>query len=235
MNTLIVLGHPEPKSFNGALRERAAATLGALGHAVRMSDLYARGFGARVTRGDFTAARDPDFFKVTREQAHAWKTNGFAPDIAREMDDLRWAELVILQFPMWWFGPPAVMKGWIDRVFVPGLTYGRGAWFETGGMKGKRALVSITIDTGAEAYGPYGRYGEIETVLWPVHLSLRFVGFDVLRPFFAAKVSESDETRKALLAAYDRRLRGLDAETPIAFRPSTDYGENDVLKVKQGA
>ena len=39
---------------------------------------------------------------------------------------------------MWWFGPPAVVKGWIDRVFVPGLTYGRGAWFETGGMKGKR-------------------------------------------------------------------------------------------------
>lgn len=230
MNTLIVLGHPEPKSFNGALRDQAASTLGALGHSVRVCDLYASGFDARITRGDFTAARDPEYFKITREQANAWKTGGFAPEIAQSIDDLRWAELVILQFPMWWFGPPAVVKGWIDRVFVPGLTYGRGAWFETGGMKGKRAMVSVTFDAGAEAYGPRGRYGELETVLWPVHLSLRFVGFDVLKPFVASKVGDSDETRKALLAAYDKRLRGLQADTPLAFRSSTDYGEDDVLK-----
>ncbi|MFO0996274.1 MAG: NAD(P)H-dependent oxidoreductase [Alphaproteobacteria bacterium] len=230
MNVLIVYAHPEPKSFNAALRDLAQSTLEAKGHRVRVSDLYGSAFEARVTRRDFLAAKDPAMLNIIGEQAHAWKTQGFAGDIKAEIDNLAWADFVILQFPIWWFGPPAVVKGWMDRVFVPGFTYGRGKWFETGGLAGKRAMLSVTVDASREAYSAQGRYGGLEVLLWPVNVSLRFVGFDVLRPFCAAKVSESEESRRRSLEAYAARLRGIDGEAPLAFHAASDFGEDDLLK-----
>ncbi len=230
MNTLIVFAHPEPKSFNGALRDAATEALGRGGHAVRVADLYAQGFCSEAGRGDFASAKDPDYLAVMREQAHAWKTNGFAPDITRAIEDIRWAELVIVQCPMWWFGPPAIVKGWMDRVFVPGFTYGRGKWFESGGLAGKRALLSMTADGTNSSYAWRGRYGDLENLLWPVLLSLRFVGFDVMKPHFSPEVSKSDDQRKALIADYVRRLDALGGETPMFFHAEGDYDENDTLK-----
>lgn len=229
MKTLIVFAHPEPKSFNGGLRDAAVAALAPKGE-VRVSDLYAQGFEAECGRGDFTAAKNSDYLDVIREQGHAFKTDGFAPAIRREIDHLLWADVVILQFPVWWFGPPAILKGWMDRVFVPGHTYGRGKWFETGGMAGKRALLSVTATASEGSYTGRGRYGELEVMLWPLLLSLRFVGFDVLKPYFAGEVLKSEEHRKALIAAYGARLAGIGAETPMFFHPESDYAEGDVLK-----
>lgn len=230
MNVLVVLGHPEPKSFNAALCETARKTLGALGHAVRVSDLYAQGFGAEVSRADFKAQRDPAMLNIIREQANAWKTDGFADDIKREIENLRWADFVIVQCPIWWFGLPAIVKGWMDRVFVPGFTYGRGKWYETGGLAGKRALMSVTVDAKAGAYSSRGRYGDLELMLWPVNTSLRFVGFDVLKPFLADQVSESPEARANGLAAFAARLKGIGGETPMFFHSLDEYDEADILK-----
>lgn len=230
MNVLIVYAHPEPKSYNAALRDLAKTTLEAKGHRVRISDLYGSNFEARVTRGDFLKPKDPAMLNIIGEQAHAWKTEGFAGDIRAEIDAVAWADFVIIQFPMWWFGPPAVLKGWMDRIFVPGFTYGRGKWFETGGLAGKRAMLSVTLDGSLEAFTARGRYGDLDIVLWPLNLSLRFVGFDVLNPFSAAKVSESQENRTRSLDAYARRLQGIESEAPMVFHPASDYGEDDLLK-----
>lgn len=230
MNVLVVLGHPEPKSFNAALAEAARKAFETQGHAVHISDLYAQGFLAEISRADFKASRDPAMLNIIREQGHAWKTDGFADEIKREIENIRWADFVIVQCPIWWFGLPAIVKGWMDRVFVPGFTYGRGKWYETGGLAGKRAMMSISVDAKASAYTARGRYGDLDVMLWPIHTSLRFVGFDVLKPFLADQVSESAEARARSLLAFEARLRAIGNETPMFFHALDEYDENEMLK-----
>lgn len=230
MNVLIVLGHPEPKSFNAALCAVAKKAFEAQGHSVRVSDLYAQGFKAEITRADFKVQRDPTMLNIIREQGNAWKTDGFADEIKREIDNISWADFVIVQCPIWWFGLPAIVKGWMDRVFVPGFTYGRGKWYETGGLAGKRAMMSVSVDAKAAAYTARGRYGNLDVMLWPIHTSLRFVGFDVLKPFLAEQVSESVEGRTATLAAFEARLKTIGDETPMFFHALDEYDEADMLK-----
>src|SRR3546814_15609657 len=107
-------------------------------------------------------------------------------DIKAEQAKLARAELLILQFPIWWFSPPAILKGWFDRVFARGFAYHTGRKYDTGMFKGKFAMVAATTGTSEDTYAPDGIDGSILSVLWPVHNSLlRYSGFDVLPPFVA--------------------------------------------------
>ena len=81
MNVLIVLAHPEPKSFNGALFETAVATLRAAGHTVVTSDLHRLGFNPISDRRNFTSVQDPDFLKLQSEELHAAESHAFAPEL----------------------------------------------------------------------------------------------------------------------------------------------------------
>ena len=85
MNILIVYAHPEPDSFNGAMKDLAVATLTGAGHQVTVSDLYAQSFNPVAGSGDFTARADPARLDMGAEQAHAARTAGFAPDLQREI------------------------------------------------------------------------------------------------------------------------------------------------------
>ena len=157
MKVLIVYAHHEPRSFNGALKDTAVTTLGASGHEMIVSDLYAAGFEAAATRGDFLGTADPGYFKYQTEQRAAWangRGDGFAPDITEEQRRLVWCDLVILQFPLWWFSVPAVLKGWIDRVLAVGFAYGGGRWFEAAPLAGRKALLSVTMGAKADRWGP---------------------------------------------------------------------------------
>ena len=80
MNILIVYAHPEPDSFNGAMKDLAVATLTGAGHQVTVSDLYAQSFNPVAGSGDFTARADPARLDMGAEQANAARTAGFAPD-----------------------------------------------------------------------------------------------------------------------------------------------------------
>ncbi|MCG4934242.1 NAD(P)H-dependent oxidoreductase, partial [Dorea formicigenerans] len=71
------------------------------------------------------------------EQYDAARTGAFAADVRTEIDHLLAADLVILQFPLYWFSVPAIMKGWIDRVFANGIIYGDGRWYDRGALGGK--------------------------------------------------------------------------------------------------
>jgi NAD(P)H dehydrogenase (quinone) len=133
MNVLIVYAHPEPRSFNGAMRDVAVETLASAGHEVVVSDLYAMHFNAVVGADDFTGERaDPGFLSIAREQTKAYEIGTLAPDIVAEQEKLRRADLVIFQFPIWWFGMPAILKGWADRVFARGFAYSTGRKYDTG-------------------------------------------------------------------------------------------------------
>ncbi len=219
MNVLIVFAHPEPHSFNGAMKDMAVEVLTGAGHDVLVSDLYAMGFRAEGGREDVLLRNNPDFFDYQREQVHAWKTNGFVPELQAEMGRLAWADLVIFQFPLWWFSLPAILKGWVDRVFAMGFAYDLGRAYEGGMFRGKRAMLSFTTGAPPAAYAPGGRNGSLDVLLHHVqHGMLHFVGMDVLPPFVAHSAARvTVEDRAAYLEAYKQRLLSLDTTAPIKF------------------
>lgn len=233
MNVLIVYAHPEPRSFNGAMKDLAVETLMAAGHNVVVSDLYAMGFDPVAGRNDMTGElTDPDFFSLASEQTAAFDTGRTAPDIAAEMAKLQAADFVIFQFPVWWFGMPAILKGWADRVFARGFAYISGRKYDTGMFKGKLAMIAATTGTSADTYAPDGIDGDILTVLWPIHNGLlKYAGFDVLPPFIAYMPGRvGADGRKVYLDAYRQRLNEIETTPRLFFHPAEDYGPNERLK-----
>ena len=217
MKVLVVLAHPEAQSFNGALFNTAVETLQAQGHEVVTSDLYRMCFDPVSNRGNFLAASDPDYLKLQLEEMHASATSGFAPELAVEQAKVAAADLMLWQFPLWWFGLPAILKGWVDRVFAMGWAYGQGRVYEHGVVRGKRALLSLTTGGPREAYAPDGFNGDLQAILRPIQRGvLEFTGFSVLRPeVHWQPVRVTPAERAAWLEAWAARLRGIEQEAPI--------------------
>lgn len=232
MNVLVVHAHEEPKSFNGAMKDTAANVLKEAGHKVDVSDLYAMHFNPVGGKHDFTTLSDPDFFKYGVEQTKATDSKTFAADVVAEQEKLFRADFLIFQFPLWWFGLPAILKGWVDRVFAAGLTYGGGRWYSNGVFRGKRAMLSLTTGGPPTIYSPRGLNGDMDTLLFPIqHGMLYFVGFDVLPPFVAWSVARStQEQRQEYLRAYAERLKNWQTTTPISFPTLEQYDETMQLK-----
>ena len=184
MRVFIVHAHPEPQSFNSAMTREATRALRAAGHAVDLSDLYAMGFNPVSDRRNFVTVHNREYYRQQSEEAYAAAHDGFAPDIQAELDKLFRCDVLILQFPLWWFGLPAILKGWIDRVFASGgRTYGGGKWYDRGVFLGKRAMCSVTIGGEAPIYSEGGLNGPISSLLFPInHGMLYFTGFTVIEP-----------------------------------------------------
>ena len=234
MKVLIVFAHPEPKSFNGALKDQAVKTLKDLGHEVQVSDLYRLNWRPDLGTADFTGERlNADYLDLSAEQEHMF-TTGTLPtaDVRAEQQKVLWCDLMIFQYPMWWFGMPAILKGWVDRVMTRGFAYATGRKYDTGMFKGRKAMVSTTTGTASSLYEPDGVDGDINHILWPVHNGIfKYLGFDVLPPHVAwmpARVSR--EERQAYLASYEARLRSLDTTEALFFHPFADYGPDQRLK-----
>src|ERR1700730_8633409 len=115
MNVLIVYAHPEPRSLNGAIRDFSVERLRRAGHDVQLSDLYAMRWKATFDAADFPDRDANEPLDPEGASKHAYETGTQTPDIAAEQDKLRQADVLILQFPMWWYTMPAILKGWVDR------------------------------------------------------------------------------------------------------------------------
>jgi NAD(P)H dehydrogenase (quinone) len=222
VNVLIVYAHPEPASFSGALKDRAVAALTRAGHRVEVSDLYAEGFNPVAGRHDFTTVADAGRFHYQSEQELAARSGAFAEDIRREQERVAQADLLVLQFPLWWGSPPAILKGWCERVLAYGFAYVDGRRFDSGLFKGRRAIFSVTTGGTPERFSNEGVYGEIERVLYPVErLLLQYMGYEVLPPFIAyAAPRVGDAERRAYLDAWEDRL--LDAAARPVAAEKTD-------------
>jgi NAD(P)H dehydrogenase (quinone) len=109
VKVLVVFCHPIRDSFAGAVLDRCLAELARAGHAVTLRDLYAEGF-------------DPVLSAAERQAYEDVPAN--AATIADHAADLRDAEGLLLVFPTWWYGMPAMLKGWFDRVWLPGVAFG---------------------------------------------------------------------------------------------------------------
>jgi NAD(P)H dehydrogenase (quinone) len=224
---LIVSAHPEPLSFNAALRTAAVEELAAMGYQVQVSDLYAMDFKAVLDRKDFLSAHDTERLNISLEQRHAWAQQTLAPDIAAELDRLLAADLLLLMFPLWWFGLPAILKGWIDRVFISGAVYGRSAVFEQGRLRGKRALVAVSTGAPSQAFGPEALNGDMADILMPLHRGvLGFTGMTVLPPFVAHHVPYAGpQGRLDLLTQWRQHLCKLEQLEPLLMPRLADHHE----------
>jgi NAD(P)H dehydrogenase (quinone) len=183
MKILYVYAHPEPKSFNGALKDTALDILREKGHEVKLSDLYAMKFDPVLKASDFTERKKPDVFKPFFEAIQASKTGAFTPDIKEEMKKVKWADLLIFQFPIFFTSMPAIMKGWIDRVLAPGFGFNpvTNSAYDTGLFKGKSAMLVTTTGAPKEMYSEGGAHGDLNKHLESItHCIFEYMGMEVL-------------------------------------------------------
>lgn len=232
MQAHIVLAHPAPTSFNAQLAQIARAELARQGYDITVSNLYESDFDPCESARHYGLDHDARRGLMT-SQKQAAETGRLAPEIAAEIESLDRADLLILQFPMWWHMPPAILKGWFDRVFVFGKIYDAAMRFETGRYKDRRALLSVTTGTPVETYAHNGRAGDISLMLWPVQFSLAYVGYTILRPFVSYAVgnpirgadAEPVETQIARIKqSYADVLSDLNAIPEVPFNTTRDWG-----------
>ena len=96
-------------------------------------------------------------------------------DVAAEVDKVRAADRILFHFPLWWFGPPAVLKGWFDRVLAHGVLHTDTERFDRGRCAGKEALFCVTTGATEAECGPDGREGDVQMLLWPLAYTLRLL------------------------------------------------------------
>lgn len=224
----IVYAHPEPASFVAAMRETARTTLTAAGWQVGVSDLYAQGFDPVASAADFTARSDPDYLVYALEQRHALKHGTLAADIRREIEAVTASELLVLVFPVFWFSLPAMLKGWIDRVFVSGLFYGGRRIYGEGGMVGRKALVLASLGGREHMFGDGAIHGPLADGMLR-HLlqgTLGYVGFEVLEPFFACHVPYlPEDERRAILDRLRTHVARVDALPALRMPELADFDD----------
>ncbi len=192
MRTLVVYCHPDEESFTAAIRDRVVAALEDAGCETRVTDLYAEGF-------------DPVF---TAEEHEAHLEEGAHPDARSHVDDLLWCEQVVLVYPTWWSGQPAMLKGWIDRAFVRGA-----AWELPPGAKRLQARLRnvrrlIVVTTHGSPKWVNALQGEPGKRV--VTRTLRAVCHPLTRTTWIAMYGvdrSTPEQRQAFLDALPRRLR----------------------------
>lgn len=133
MNTLVVYCHPDPESFTAAVRDAVVETLTAGGHDVRVRDLYAERF-------------DPKF---SAEERRTHLSPGPHASLVAHAEELHWCRHLVLVYPTWWSGQPAMLKGWMDRVWVRGI-----AWeLPPGGKRVTARLRNVRLITAVTTHG----------------------------------------------------------------------------------
>ncbi|XP_040265512.1 NAD(P)H dehydrogenase [quinone] 1-like isoform X1 [Bufo bufo] len=223
---LIVFAHQERTSFNYAMMEAAQAALKKNGWTVLVSDLYEMKFNAILSRDDITGSpQDPSHFKYAAEAQTAWKEGRLSKDIVEEQKKVEKADLVIFQFPLYWFGLPAIMKGWVERVFCVGFAFSFQRKYSEASFKNKKAILSFTTGGSESMTTPGGINGDINVILWPIQNGiLNYCGFQVLEPQISYAVAHRpQEARVGILKSWEKRMETIWDEKPIRYIPIQDF------------
>jgi NAD(P)H dehydrogenase (quinone) len=192
MQISVILAHPNRQSFNHAIAQAAMAAVTQAGHQAVFHDLYAEGFDPLLPAEEIPkGARLPQ-------------------DIERHCQELSRADGIIIIHPNWWGQPPAILKGWVDRVIRPGLAYefvegDQGEGIPVGLLKGKVALVFNTTNTLAEREAAV--FGDPLEALWK-RCIFGLCGIDtVYREMFGVVVTSTLEQRQAWLERVQEVVR----------------------------
>ena len=184
MNISVILGHPNPLSFNHAIAQTVLHALESLGHTVFYHDLYAEGFYPNLPLAEF-------------------EENSVLPgDIRNYCEELRLSNGFIVIHPNWWGQPPAIVKGWIDRVFRPGVAYkflegDKGEGVPLGLLDATSAFVFNTSNTPADR--EIKVFGDPLETLWKKCVFGLCGIKNVFRRNFGVVITSSEERRKIWL------------------------------------
>ncbi len=221
MNILLVYAHNEPRSFTASLLNIAQRSLTEAGHTVAVSDLYGMGFHAIAEKYDFATIAVDHFNYMYEQQSASKHSNLYSADIQEEIQKVKNADVVLFYFPLWWNGMPAILKGWIDRVFTMGTAWDDEHVFSTGLYRGKVAGAAIAVGQPESYYTAKGvQKATVTQMLYPfLHGTLSFCGFSVLQPFVAHGLSLANEYAIAeQLEAYKTLIDKLDTEPRFLYR-----------------
>jgi len=237
--TLIVLAHPERRSFNGAWSDATEAAALAQGDTVLRSDLCQMGFDAAERAGHYPDWLEDTPFDPLKAQEQAAEAGTTPNEVQREIDKIRQADRIVLHFPMWWFAPPAILKGWFDRAFQHGALHDTSHRFDSGLFRGKTVLCCVTTGSDANESAHDGKEGDIRLLLWPTAYTLRYLGFDVLEPVIAhgvhgyhkgaAKERLTERLRK-VLDDQARVMADFDTRPRWPFNADSDFDETGRLR-----
>ena len=162
MKYLIIYVHPNQASFNHAILKIVHAKLANKGHEIHVRDLYAQKFDPLLKADDF-------------EQFMQGKV---PEDIKKEQDEIAWADTLVLIFPIWWFQMPAILKGYIDRVFSKGFAYDITETGLTGLLQSKKCIIINTTGGPEDSYKQMGFGQSINTIIEDGNF--KFCGFNVV-------------------------------------------------------
>jgi putative NADPH-quinone reductase len=196
VNVVVVHAHPEGLSFSASLRDTAVDALRAAGHTVHGLSLYDEGFRAAMTADEHSAYHSPAPI--------------LDPQVQRHADLVRAAEVLVFVYPTWWAGLPAVLKGWLERVMVPGVAFD----FDPVTNAVRPALRRLRVIVGISTYGSprWFTFAVADAGRRTLTRALRLCcpgrTKRVWLGLYAVDTS-TPEQRAAFVARVDRRLRAL--------------------------
>lgn len=199
MKAHLVVAHPAQGSFNFALHNTAVEVLSNEQFTLDVSDLYGQNFNPVAGKSDTTNFPNEDLFQLAKAQRLALSENAFVNSISQEQHKLVSSDLLIFQFPLWWWSFPSILKGWVDRVLSSGFAYGQNATLQP-----KKIMYSITTG-GANSEEEIAYYNrKIEGLYQDV---FGFIGWEIIPAFIAHGVQQkSEEERAVILENYKEHL-----------------------------
>lgn len=188
MNHLVVLAHPREDSFTRCVAATFMETVAGYGHAIVLRDLYAIAFNPVASAADLSAMR----------------TGEVSDDVRVEMDHVRGADVISFVAPVWWISTPAILKGWIDRVFLFGFAYGYGPDKRVQGLlSGKRGLVFSSSGSTSGEFEDTGKMAALRT-MWGIG-TIEFCGIELLDHVHFAPVGSRSSPE--MIGAYLEQVR----------------------------
>ncbi|HPR03547.1 MAG TPA: NAD(P)H-dependent oxidoreductase [Deltaproteobacteria bacterium] len=188
MNHLVIYAHPNPASFNHAILEAYTRELAAAGHEVRIRDLYATGFNPVILQSDYDMIN-----------------RGTPPeDIRQEQDHIRWAGVMTFIFPVFWAGMPAILKGYIEKVFSLGFAYVFEGDRPRGILKGRKVVI---ISTTGGALNYYRKSNMLDNIRQTIDGAVfRFCGFQVVEHKFFVGVPMATPAERSIMLEEARAI-----------------------------
>jgi len=192
MKTLVIIASHSKNSFNNAIKEKAVASLKEKGHEVAVRDLYELNFSPVLTASDF-------------EKLHS---GNLPEDILKEQEYVSWAEKIVVIYPVWWTGMPAILKGYFDRIFLFGFAYKIDKTGVVKLLEGKEALIFSTSGMPKDLYESMGMYKAMN--LTSDTGIFDFVGIKVKKHiYFPSITSVKDEERASYLDEVKNEINNL--------------------------
>lgn len=238
MKAHILLAHPEVKSFNNQLAQLSISHLQDAGYETTFSDLYRLGFDPCEGANHYSERVNSEAFHAQSEQRFNANNETLPQDVEQEMTKLQTCDLLVVHFPLWWFGPPAILKGWMDRVFVYGKMYKSKERYDRGICAGKKMIACVTTGASEASCSYNGREGDTMMHLWPILFPFRYLGFKVYQPEVFHGVGgvsfiEGHDGGTSIIDSYEERWKqavsSLNDRSYVSYNADTDFDEQNKL------